>query len=166
MEPRTKQNDEHPVKQYLLSHVTDAKRREGNTRVEEAVLNHGRPFKGIKRPKGFLLGKKGRCFANAGYLAYNLLGLYVEGFASPPGQPPVHHAWVTLDGVHAIDVTFRKPATDCLYFGIPIPLNVLQKWIERPNGYLTMFDGIKPIEQIDETLKDASREPLNFFSMA
>jgi hypothetical protein len=29
-----------------------------------------------------------------------------------------------------------------------------------------MFDGIKPIEQIDETLKDASREPLNFFSMA
>ena len=154
MEPRTKQNDEHPVKQYLLSHVTDAKRREGNTRVD---AEFGEPV---------VTTVKGRCFANAGYLAYNLLGLYVEGFASPPGQPPVHHAWVTLDGVHAIDVTFRKPATDCLYFGIPIPLNVLQKWIERPNGYLTMFDGIKPIEQIDETLKDASREPLNFFSMA
>src|ERR1017187_1728247 len=107
MTSNTDLNDEHPVKAYLLSHVTDALRRGGNIRVEEAVLNHGRPFIGVERPTGYRLRKIKKCFANAGYLAYNSLGLYVEGFVSPPGQPPLHHAWVTLDGVHAIETTLR-----------------------------------------------------------
>lgn len=164
MKSNTNLDDEHPIKKYLLSHVTDGMRRGGNVRVEEAVLNHGRPFIGVERPTGYPLRKRKQCFANAGYLAYNSLGLYVEGFVSSPGQPPVHHAWVTLDGVNAIDVTLREPPTDCLYFGVPFPLEVLQKWIERPHGYLTMFDGAKPIEQIDETLKDASGELPKAFS--
>jgi hypothetical protein len=43
-------------------------------------------------------------------------GIYVEGFAiTPIFGTPFHHAWITLDGIHAIDVTLKK-APECSYF--------------------------------------------------
>jgi hypothetical protein len=32
---------------------------------------------------------------------------YVEGFAATSGNFPTHHGWLTFDGVHAVDPTWR-----------------------------------------------------------
>jgi hypothetical protein len=150
---------EHPVKKELLLHVADALRRKGNVKVEEAVLKNGRPFVGIKRPSGYPLLTIKQCFTNSARLAYRERGTYVEGFVSVAGELPIHHAWVTLDGIHAIDVTLRGPASDCQYFGIPFSLKVLEKWTERRPAQGAMLDGMNPIEQMEELLEDAVREP-------
>jgi hypothetical protein len=93
-----------------------------------AVINHGRPYVGVKRPKGYRKRKAKYCFHNAAMLAIEGRGTYVEGFASFLDGMPIHHAWVTLDGVHAIDVTWtwRDPA-DCSYFGIAFPTQILAR---------------------------------------
>jgi hypothetical protein len=153
--------DEHPVKRELLSHVSDALRRNGNVRVEEVILKHGRPFIGIKRPKGYRQRAIKNCFANAGELALAGRGIYVEGYANVPGQPPVHHAWVTSDGVHAIDTTFSDPAPNCLYFGIPFAREVLKNWIIHRKTW-GMLDAAYPIKEMEELLEDVGRQPAIF----
>ena len=67
------------------------------------------------------------CFQNAGMLALAGRGEYVEGFAMDNGQP-FAHAWITLDGVHAIDPTLPD-ATRYTYFGIQVPVAILEKVI-------------------------------------
>jgi hypothetical protein len=44
---------------------------------------------------------------------------YVEGYVLVLGDSLVHHAWVTLDGVHAIDLTLREEPL--AYFGVIVP---------------------------------------------
>jgi hypothetical protein len=101
----------------------------GNPWIEEkAVLKAGRTFIGIERPKGFRQMKQARCFDNAGRLALHGRGTYVEGFVL--ASWPIHHAWLTLDGIHAIDVTM-KDATAYHYFGIAFSHEVLYEWIIR-----------------------------------
>jgi hypothetical protein len=34
------------------------------------------------------------------------------------------HAWITIDGIHAVDVTFQD-ISDCQFFGIPFHLNTI-----------------------------------------
>ena len=88
--------EKHPVRDFLLrwkdKHISSA---------ELAVLEFGRVFTPINRPKGFRLGKAKQCFANAGDYATRVpkLGNYVEGFAASDGEAPFHHAWLTLVGV-------------------------------------------------------------------
>ena len=90
-----------------------------------AVIDYGRPYVGINRPKGYRKRKAKQCFWNAARLAINDCGTYVEGYASLPiGGPALHHAWVTLDGVHAVDVTWDAPA-DCHYVGIAFPKKIV-----------------------------------------
>ena len=102
--------------------------------AEKAVLKLGRSYTGIQRPKGYRKGKARRCFFNAGDLAAQELGIYVEGFAFPTlGSRPIHHAWITLDGVHAVDVTWDS-APDCAYFGIAFSGRVVRRWACR-EGY-------------------------------
>jgi hypothetical protein len=67
------------------------------------VVEHGRLYVGRSRPKGYRKQAAKKCFYNAGRFALDDRGIYVEGYASHRGNP-VHHAWVTLDGVHATDV--------------------------------------------------------------
>jgi hypothetical protein len=81
---------DHPVKRALLSHVKHSR---GNTIVERFVLEYGRVFVGIKRPKEYRLGPIKKCFVNAGKLACYDRGIYVEGFAMSPGTGlPFQHA--------------------------------------------------------------------------
>ncbi len=113
----------------------------GNVAVEKAVLECGQFFLGIQRPKQFRKRKEQNCFGNAADLALNGRGIYVEGFATVSfpignqqrnGLPSIaHHAWITLDGCHAIDVTWRADPADCRYFGIPFSQRVLERWIAR-----------------------------------
>jgi hypothetical protein len=53
--------DEHPVKRGLLSQVS-AFRPYGNIKVQDAVLKHGYPFIGIKRPKEYRPRAIKKCF--------------------------------------------------------------------------------------------------------
>jgi hypothetical protein len=92
-----------------------------------AVVENGRPYVGISRPSGYRKRKARQCFYNAADLALTDRGTYVEGYASSPTSGgPMHHAWVTLDGVHAVDVTWDGPA-DCYYVGIPFPNEIVAR---------------------------------------
>jgi hypothetical protein len=94
-----------------------------------AVLNHGRPYIAAKRSKEYRARKPKRCFSNAAKLAFRGLGTYVEGFAAFRGNVPLHHAWITLDGLHAIDVTWVwHDPDDCHYFGIEFPGEILARY--------------------------------------
>jgi len=120
--------------------------------IHHAVLCHGKPFTGIARPKGYRLRAEKQCYLNAGDLALQERGIYVEGFAdSSEGRTPVPHAWLTLDGKNAVDVTWCKQATECHYFGIPFPNDVLRAFIRRTGcwGPLLAYD------ELEQVLKDA-----------
>lgn len=114
------------------------------TETELAVLANGHPFVPTVRPKGFDLGKPKDCFVNAGDYAISdpKFGTYVEGFAASDDMPPFHHAWLTLDGETAIDVTLRD-ATGFSFFGIEFPTELLLKWVCCRGywGLLDPFDG-------------------------
>jgi hypothetical protein len=129
----------------------------GNVKVEEAVLEHGRPFIGIERPKGYRRRAAKQCFVNAGDLAYRGRGVYVEGFAMLDNNFPFHHAWITRDGVQAIDVTLTDPGPGVSYLGIPFSLEVLERWIGK-RGHWTLLDALDT--DTEELLADARRNPL------
>jgi len=117
--------------------------------AEKAVLKYGRSFVGIERPKGYRPRAPKNCYQNAGDLACTGRGQYVEGFAiSGNTGACCQHAWITIDGVHAIDVTWRN-AVQCHYFGIVFPAEVLATWMLK-RGYWGLLD---PVE--DELLLDA-----------
>jgi hypothetical protein len=86
--------------------------------AERAVISRGRPFIGIERPKGYRHQRAiKQCFWNAADAAMRGRGTYVEGFVvTPDDWWPFHHAWLTLDGQHAIDQTLPD-APKCHYFG-------------------------------------------------
>jgi hypothetical protein len=89
--------------------------------ADKLILQYGRPFTGIKRPKGYRDRAQKKCFLNAVNLTTAKRGTYCEGFAAGVGSSFIfHHAWITLDGEHAIDVTLSD-AEDHFYFGIAFP---------------------------------------------
>src|SRR5262245_34286586 len=98
--------------------------------VEETVLKYGRGYIGIERPKGFRHQRaRKQCFRNAAEAALRGRGQYVEGYTlnrTDHLHMIFQHAWITLDGVHAIDQTLPDaPAHD--YFGIPFSNDVINK---------------------------------------
>lgn len=128
-------SDLHPVLAWLQRTI---ERSPGDVGREKAVVKHGRPFVGIDRPKGYRQQRKRQnCFFNAALSAMDERGTYVEGFVLPPGQRgcPVHHAWITLGGVHAIDQTLANGAM-CQYFGIPFTTKTVAGWVERHDGWV------------------------------
>jgi hypothetical protein len=115
-----------------------------------AVLRFGRPYVGIARPKGFRRQRaRKQCFMNAAELALSGRGAYVEGFATPAlsRSRPVPHAWITLDGEHAIDQTWPD-ADRCQYFGIPFSNEVLIKAMNRRGNYAVLHsvDVLQPVD--------------------
>jgi hypothetical protein len=89
--------------------------------ADKLIFQYGRPFTGIKRPKGYRDRAQKKCFGNAVNLATAKRGIYCEGFAVNVRSSSIfHHAWVTCDGEHAIDVTLPD-AQNYLYFGIAFP---------------------------------------------
>ena len=87
-----------------------------------------------------------QCFANAQCVAVlgNNLATYVEGLCIHPEMPnfPFSHAWLTLDGEHAIDVTLPD-AESCAYFGIAFDNHQVSQFISTNKcwgGLLTLPD--------------------------
>jgi hypothetical protein len=104
--------------------------------IENAVLRHGREYIGIARPKGLRQQRaRGLCFLNATDAALQGCAQYVEGFVmSRRVGIPVHHAWLSADGVHAIDQTLPD-APERAYFGIPFSNAVLERVIDVRRSY-------------------------------
>ena len=103
-------------------------------------MKYGRPFAGAPRPKGFRQWARKQCFRNASKLAQRDDGTYVEGFcaADGDGQSMFHHAWITIDGIQAIDPTLPD-AERYIYFGVPIPLTAYGRLFARNLDYC-VFD--------------------------
>jgi hypothetical protein len=151
-------NVAHPVARLLKAKIDAGLRLDGNVQVEDAVFRYGRPFIGMARPKQFRPRAIKRCFDNAGNLASEERGIYVEGFAMRLDDRgyPFHHAWITVDGVHAIDVTLRDVGPDVSYFGIPFSPRVFSRWLCK-RGYWTFLNAHD--EDMGELLADISRDP-------
>jgi hypothetical protein len=99
------------------------------------LIERGKVFTPIKRPKGYRKRRDRECFMNAALLAIDRRGIYVEGLACSSLFPKLaaHHAWITLDGVHAIDPTWAEPGT--FYLGITFDVKtVARKWLALPPG--------------------------------
>jgi hypothetical protein len=94
-----------------------------DTNVLQRVIERGRTFTRIEKPKGFRWLKEKQCFNNSLTTVLNK-GLdmphlrYVEGYLLSEFGP-IHHGWVTLDGVHAIDLTLREESFG--YYGVIVP---------------------------------------------
>jgi hypothetical protein len=146
----------YPVALELERHVNSLR----SVKVENVVLKHGRPFIWTERPSGYRRRAIKRCFVNAGKLAFEKRGVYVEGFAmAGKAGLAFHHAWITLDGLHAIEVTLS--ASNVSYFGIPFSLEVLQRWTVK-QGYWGLLHNHYPIEKMEELLTDAGRHRPKF----
>ena len=79
---------------------------------------------------------------NAGALAFQARGTYVEGFALDPNAARIHHAWVTLDGIHAIEVTWRISAEVILPHSVLAFSNsVLEACMRRIKSWCDLCSG-------------------------
>lgn len=95
------------------------------------TLKMGRAWRAQTLPAGVPPGPKRQCYQNAGTLAIENSDLtYVEGYAQPPGLPPVHHAWCVDAEGFVIDNTFVDPE-DAQYFGVPISPPALRELVEK-----------------------------------
>lgn len=149
-------NATHPVKRALRSIVRKSR---GNTVVERFVLEYGRAFIGIERPSEFPLGKIKNCYVNAGDLAGDDQGIYVEGFAMSPGTGlPFQHAWLTTDGVSAIDVTLQSPAQNCWYFGIAFSGRLLGQSLQVRKVW-GLLDASYDTDEMQTLLEENRRRP-------
>jgi hypothetical protein len=123
-----------------------------------AVVDHGRQYVGISRPKGYRKRKDKQCFWNAADLALTDRGTYVEGYANlPAGGGPMHHAWVTLDGVHAIDPTWRDP-TNCHYVGIAFPKEIVARYGISEGYFVPLLSDYEPSAALRELLAAAASD--------
>lgn len=121
----------------------------GDSTVERLVLQYGVSFKGIVRPKGMRLGPIKNCFRNSYHAAGKHDGmLYVEGFAMPKGYPPIEHAWISPDGIHAIDLTLRHPATDIEFLGIPFSIGLATSELFARGATLPLLSLSRPISRV------------------
>lgn len=94
------------------------------------MLKMGRAWTPQPLPAGVPAGPKRQCYQNAGTLAVENPDLtYVEGYAQPPGLPPVHHAWCVDAEGRVIDNTFDDPE-DAQYYGVPLTGKTLRELVE------------------------------------
>jgi hypothetical protein len=135
----------------------------GNTSVEQLVLKYGRPFIGGGRPKGYRQRAAKNCYLNSFYLADADRGFYVEGYALRPGHL-FQHAWITIDGTHAVDVTLQN-ISDCLFFGILFPLKTISEEIRsRGDRPFPLLDHAQSMEAMEDLIRRAIRSPPDFFA--
>ena len=102
------------------------------------------------------------CFLNSFYAADEELGFYVEGYALHEGLL-FQHAWITLDGLHAVEVTLRGLVSDNHYFGIPFSLEILRAEIGTRNSWhVPMLDYAFPMARMEDLLQKAIASPPDY----
>ncbi|MHC4049177.1 hypothetical protein [Bradyrhizobium sp. 25ACV] len=71
------------------------------------------------------------------------------------GNLHFHHAWVTLDGINAVDVTLRIPE-EAQFFGIAFSLSGLREQIlSVRQGRAPMLDAVYPLEALEALIEKA-----------
>jgi hypothetical protein len=115
-------------------------------RLVRALEKRGKEYKGIERPKYFRRQwKQGECFYNAAEIVFkNPCATYVEGVAYHTVDLGFHHAWVTIDGVHAIDQTWPKPGI--VYVGIDVPTDQLLEALRHTDCYGHIIEKLEMLE--------------------
>lgn len=104
----------------------------------EYVLEEGKLYEAAPLPEEFTKHDNRECFGNAFDLASTHDDLtYVEGYALR--LIPIMHAWVTRDGVTAIDPTWDNPE-ECQYFGVEFPIGLVAASALRNNRYGSVID--------------------------
>jgi hypothetical protein len=100
----------------------------GDPRNLRLIARLGQPFAPSPIPKGLpRFRKMKQCFRNAFNAACaDQRLLYVEGVAAL-GCLCTEHAWNSLDGEHAIDLTWRDAPVVPVYFGVAIPIKEAAK---------------------------------------
>lgn len=105
--------------------------------MEGLILHYGKPYTWAPKPKGVRFGKVKECFSNASRMIigsdrFNV----VEGYAA--GLIPTMHAWLTEDGEHAVEVTWRQAQNPHEYYGIAFA-NEYVKVTMLKTGYWGVF---------------------------
>ena len=126
----------------------------GNEEADRLILKYGRPFVGIKRPKYFRRRAAKACFSNAYTLTMEKGGTYCEGVAVGKSLG-FHHAWITLDGEDAIDVTLPD-AQDHSYYGIEFRSDQFDRFAasRMKDGFLRPILGYPVDDQLRNFLRD------------
>lgn len=97
-------------------------------------------------------GRMGQCYGNAFLLAQrNPSLLYVEGVA---GEYRLDHAWCIDAAGLVLDPTWRE--TEGQYFGVPLLLPVVARWILDVNGFGPFLD-LATSEAIDHRAQGRDR---------
>jgi hypothetical protein len=100
------------------------------------------------------------CFRNAGILASEGRGIYVEGHAS--GDTGLfEHAWITLDGMTAIDPTLPD-GERYQYFGVALTPTTLSRLIVRCGywGFLDAYARLASLAEIEAIIAAQGDVPL------
>jgi hypothetical protein len=90
------------------------------------AIEHGKSYTRISKQKELRWRQQKLCFYNSCTTVLNRQELqlrYVEGFVLSKSGSLTHHAWVTRDGKHAIDVTLREERLG--YYGIEVPREIM-----------------------------------------
>lgn len=122
--------------------------------VARFVIERGVDFEPVQRPKGVRKRRDRNCYINAqtcvleGCVREIFRGAqYVEGYAIPSGGAlvPIKHGWITLDGVHAVDVTWQEPGA--FYRGVVIDPKTLAERVLRIDAMGEMLTEIANSKQ-------------------
>lgn len=119
----------------------------------DVLMTRGKEYKGIARPKYFRKRRDRDCFYNATMTGFRAERnptwkgpkvTYVEGVAYDLNCF-FHHAWVTTDDEHAIDVTWREPGT--FYWGVAVPFKELCGVLARTGYYGSILEQLEQNER-------------------
>jgi hypothetical protein len=121
---------------------------------QRAAFMYGKAYTWTEKPRGWRMKPLGKCFQNSALLALEPGVAYVEGYARR-GWVFWHHGWVTLDGIHAVDVTWRDAGPETEYFGVEIPTKVLWDSLNR-----CVFGPVLDNPLVDELMDTCDLRPL------
>lgn len=120
--------------------------RDIHPQLVDYIRSRGKVYTPAIPPERVVRGKVGDCFDASAYNAARRGFRYVEGIAEDPRQRGtwVLHAWITDDGKHAYDPTWKMMIGDeehplnTLYIGIEMPIEIVARFMVK-TGYKSIL---------------------------
>jgi hypothetical protein len=125
------------IKRYLQDDIAHSLVSE----TQRFVVDFGRPYVGLKQPKGFRFGPPKKCFQKATDAILNCDERlskelsYVEGYALVPGQMPIHDAWVAFKNLQAVELTVRSNPLEMAFFGVSFSRSEVVELVQKSGEY-------------------------------
>lgn len=112
------------------------------------VLHYGRSFSPAPRPPGVRKRRSRYCYRNATLFVQEIdeRYAYCEGWAlsSLDGGMTVQHAWVTLTGDKAVELTWAEPGR--AYLGVVIEPDQLSRFLVERRSFGSVIDWLVGID--------------------